>query len=134
MIHRGEILRKAISKRGAVIMQIAKAINKDPKTIYNWCAERDLKFENLKLVGDFLGYDFTEEIPEMGEYMDTTYGKKVDYKDKYLKLLEEHNELLKAKNDELIAKVAKNDSVIKLLTQITEGLNQKKNGVSLTLN
>lgn len=109
-IHRGEVLQAAVKKSPHSVTQLVKRMGISRGTYYNHKEDPNLPFEDLEKYGKVLGYDFTEDFPEMQKYVVeesvVTYGepktlgeaiKQRDYwrkeadqwKDKYIKLLEE---------------------------------------------
>lgn len=135
MNHRGEILKKALAATGVKLVSLAKSMDVDRKTIYNWFTTPNIPIEKMIEIGKILRYDFTTDIPEMRKFIPNTGTNDVelDYRTKYIMLLEDHNALLKSKNDELIKKIATNDGLISLLNQIAGQLGQKKSGVDIIL-
>ena len=98
MQHRGEIIRKAVYNSGSTITEIAKSIGKSRKWMY-------LKFENNNVpldlvlqIGKIIHHDFSGEIKELKNavLLQNEESSAEYWKNKYLKLLEEYTELLKA--------------------------------------
>ena len=106
MQHRGEIIRKAVYNSGYTITEIAKSLGKSRKWMYLMFENSNVSLDMVLQIGKIIHYDFTDEIKEFNpssnaskpytpyekEKQDTEY-----WKNKYLKLLEEYNELLKKK-------------------------------------
>lgn len=103
MIHRGEIVEKVVRSSGIPLSRVAARMGKSRRWIYNAFETADLSLDFVLEFGRILHYDFSEEIPQIAGHRSNftdkplTYGEQsVDYwKEKYYKLLEEHNELLK---------------------------------------
>jgi CRISPR/Cas system-associated exonuclease Cas4 (RecB family) len=105
MEHRGEIIRSAVYKSGYSITDIAKRIGKSRRWMYLMFENSNVPLDSVIKIGKIIHYDFSEEIKEirlifngvndlqdnnLKENLNTDY-----WKDKYLKLLEEYNALLK---------------------------------------
>lgn len=108
--HRGEVLQAAVKKSPLSITQLVKRMGMSRGTYYNHIDDPNLTFETLEQYGKVLGYDFTNDFPEMQKYIVEEpvmpYGepkslneaiKQRDYwrsqadvwKNKYIELLEE---------------------------------------------
>ena len=108
--HRGETLQTAVKKSPLNITQLVKRMGISRGTFYNHKDDPNLPFEILEQYGKVLGYDFTNDFPEMQKYVVeepiAPYGepktldeaiKQRDYwrsqadlwKNKYIQLLEE---------------------------------------------
>jgi hypothetical protein len=108
--HRGEVLEAAVKKSPLSITELVKRMGISRGTYYNHIEENGLSFETLEKYGKIIGYDFTQDFPEMKKYVieepAAPYGepktldeaiKQRDYwrrqadqwKDKYIELLEE---------------------------------------------
>jgi predicted transcriptional regulator len=107
MQHRGEILKEAIYKSGVPITELAKRMGKSRRWMYLMFENSNVSLDIVLQVGRLIHHDFTDEIKEINAASivinepPTAYEKEAsnaDYwKDKYLKLLEEYNLLLKQK-------------------------------------
>jgi len=98
--HRGEILKKAISDSGMAITEIARRWGKTARTIYNKFDERNIPLDELLEIGKIISYDFSKEIPELKKLLQepsVEYFTADSVKDRYIKLLEDHNRLLSEK-------------------------------------
>lgn len=104
MLHRGEIIEQAVRRSGYSITVIAQKVNISRRTVYNLFDNPNVSLEMIEKVGKAIHYDFSKEIPQLRykgnlEEPQETYERvenTVSYwKDKYYKLLEEYNELLK---------------------------------------
>ncbi len=103
MQHRGEIIRKAVYNSGYTITEIAKSIGKSRKWMYLMFENSNVSLDMVLQIGKIIHYDFTDEIKEFNPNSTIvneppTVNQNAEYwKDKYLKLLEEYNWLLKQK-------------------------------------
>ncbi len=105
MQHRGEILKEAIYKSGVPITELAKRMGKSRRWMYLMFDNSMVSLDIVLQIGKLIHHDFTDEIKEFNvsstvvNEPPAAYEKEVsnaDYwKDKYLKLLEEYNMLLK---------------------------------------
>ncbi|MBP6038665.1 MAG: CRISPR-associated protein Cas4 [Flavobacterium sp.] len=102
MQHRGEIIKEAVYKSGFPITALAKRMGKSRRWVYLLFENPMVSIDTLLQIGTIIHYDFSEEIETLKPHVvnDTaiSYNKEETYwKNKYLKLLEEYNELLKKK-------------------------------------
>lgn len=107
MQHRGEIVKEAIYKSGVPISVLAQRLGKSRRWVYQMFDNNNVSLDVILQIGLLIHYDFTEEIKEfnpsqkMMNPSSITYEKDENnaeyWKNKYLKLLEEFNELLKSK-------------------------------------
>jgi predicted transcriptional regulator len=105
MQHRGEILKEAIYKSGIPITELAKRMGKSRRWMYLMFENSTVSLDIVLQIGKLIHHDFTDEIKEFNSTSTivneppTIYAKEApvaDYwKDKYLRLLEEYNLLLK---------------------------------------
>jgi hypothetical protein len=103
MQHRGEIIKEAVYKSGFPITELAKRMGKSRRWVYLLFENPMVSIDTLLQIGTIIHYDFSEEIETLKPHVlnDTSinYNKEETYwKNKYLKLLEEYNELLKKSN------------------------------------
>jgi transcriptional regulator with XRE-family HTH domain len=103
MQHRGEIIKEAVYKSGFPITALAKRMGKSRRWVYLLFENPIVSIDTLLQIGTIIHYDFSEEIETLKPHVlnDTSinYNKEETYwKNKYLKLLEEYNELLKKSN------------------------------------
>lgn len=107
MIHRGEIVEQAIRKSGIPIATIAKRLGKSRRWMYLMFENPDVSFEVVKRIGQIIYYDFHDDFPMLSgkghPYTDhplqyETRDNVEHWKNKYFRLLEEYNELLKKVN------------------------------------
>ncbi len=105
MEHRGEIIRSAVYKSGYSITDIAKRLGKSRRWMYLMFENSNVPLDCVIKIGTIIHYDFSEEIKGIRFLFNVVNERKdinlienlnTDYwKDKYLKLLEEYNALLK---------------------------------------
>ncbi|MBS7566826.1 TetR/AcrR family transcriptional regulator [Mucilaginibacter sp. Bleaf8] len=110
--HYGQIVEKVIRRDGYSISELARLMNVNRRSIYNWFNKKRLKTEVIYRIGGVLSYDFSKEFPELFrtnefEYLANNPETSSDndeqqaeqaptdhWKDKYITLLEKYNELL----------------------------------------
>jgi len=105
MIHKGEIVEKAVRVSGIKLTELAKKMKLSRRHLYNLFEEPNLSVEYIYKIGKIIHYDFTNEI---GSYLKNSdsdiientsdapipYGNETEYwKNKYFGLLEKYNEL-----------------------------------------
>ncbi|WP_345952722.1 helix-turn-helix transcriptional regulator [Mucilaginibacter sp. PAMB04168] len=110
--HYGQIVEKVIRRDGYSISELARLMNVNRRSVYNWFNKKRLKTDIVFRIGGVLNYDFSTEFPELfranefGYLSDNapvqmahdevqtepTFDKQ--WKDKYIVLLEKYNELL----------------------------------------
>ncbi len=109
MQHRGEIVERAIRKSGYPISQIARKLGKSRRWMYLMFDNSQVDLESIISIGRIIHHDFSDEIKELAvinpdsfSEPESKYNKQnKDYwKNKYLKLLESYNALLKKTNPE----------------------------------
>lgn len=107
MQHRGEIVERAIRKSGYPISTIAKKLGKSRRWMYLMFDNSQVDIESIISIGKIIHHDFSHEIKELSvvnpdsfSEQESKYNKQnKDYwKNKYLKLLESYNALLKKTN------------------------------------
>jgi predicted transcriptional regulator len=109
MQHRGEIIKEAIYKSGYPITALAKQLGKSRRWMYLMFENNTISLDLVMQIGKIIHYDFTSEIKEFSlspttlNELSTTYKNEEPsseyWKNKYLKLLEDYSELLKAKKE-----------------------------------
>lgn len=104
MQHRGEIIRKIIYNSGYTVTEIAQSLGKSRRWMYLMFENSNVSLDIVLQIGKIIHYDFSDEIKELNNSLKTIEKVSLDYdkneeywKNKYLKLLEEYNELLKIK-------------------------------------
>lgn len=104
MIHRGEIVERAVRSSGIPLTRLAAKMGKSRRWIYNAFETADLSLDTIIEIGKIIHYDFSNEITQIAGNNSSSFNDgKVAYgdespeywKDKYYKLLEEYNALLK---------------------------------------
>jgi hypothetical protein len=90
-IHIGSIVEKHVKKSGIKIAELARRINKSRRFIYVLFENKNAPLHYVQEIGNAIHYDFSSEISGIDKSKEVEFS----WKDKYLKLLEEHNELLK---------------------------------------
>jgi predicted transcriptional regulator len=109
MQHRGEIIKEAVYKSGYPITELAKRLGKSRRWMYLMFENNNVSLDVVLQIGKIIHYDFTVEIKEFTPSQIAFNEPPTDYKreesspeywkNKYLKLLEEYNDLLKANNN-----------------------------------
>ena len=93
-VHRGQALKKEVYNSGIFISELARRIGKSRRFIYLMFENQDVPLHLMRSVCDAIRCDFTramiEEKNKVEEILSDDF-----WKDRYLKLLEEHNNLLK---------------------------------------
>ena len=105
MLHRGEIIEKAIRESGYSITTVAQRLGKSRRWMYLLFENTAVSIEHILQIGKIIYHDFNLDFPEIIQ------GKKVTnepenkghaikeevsfWKEKYFTLLEEYNALLK---------------------------------------
>lgn len=100
MKHRGEIIKEAVYKSGYPITELAKRMGKSRRWVYLIFENPTVSIDTIIQIGTIIHYDFSDIIATFKPYVlneeSSNYSNGEDYwKNKYLKLLEEYNELLK---------------------------------------
>ncbi len=107
MEHRGELLEAAIRYSGIPVTRIVKNLNRSRRWLYNQFSRPDVPLDVMLEIGKIIRHDFSTEIQDLrsdhrtrsilAEGLEVGYGEQSVqfWKDKYLKLLEEYNDLLK---------------------------------------
>ena len=108
MQHRGEIIKAAVYRSGFPITELAKRLGKCRRWIYLMFENNSVSLDLVLQIGKIIHYDFASDIKELGINPKTSdhsilkienEQESVEYwKNKYLKLLEEYNDLLKNRN------------------------------------
>lgn len=107
MQHRGEIVERAIRQSGYPISTIAKKLGRSRRWMYLMFDNTQIDLETVIAIGNIIHHDFSDEIKELSSINTNTVAdpenaynnqSKEYWKNKYLKLLEDYNELLKKVN------------------------------------
>lgn len=84
--HRGAHVRDVIILKGYSILGVANKVSKYRTTLTKWFTQEDLDYKFIKIIGDAIDYDFSEDFPEMT----VNYSHKKNYaKEKSIRELEE---------------------------------------------
>jgi hypothetical protein len=105
MIHRGEIVERAIRNSGIPLTTIAKKLGKTRQWIYYVFENPNVPLDLIIEIGKIIFYDFSRDIPQIivNSYLkdqspETNFENNQNsdfWKEKYFNLLEEHLDLLK---------------------------------------
>ena len=108
MQHRGELLEAAIRKSGIPITRIVNQLKHSRRWLYNQFSRPDVSIDIMLEIGKIIHYNFAQDLPELKqdrrmngmikEGNEVGYGEHSAqfWKDKYMLLLEEYNDLLKS--------------------------------------
>jgi len=101
MQHRGEIIKETVYKSGYPITELAKRLGKSRRWMYLMFDNNNVPLDLVLQIGKIIHHDFSGEIKELkNAVLLQNEESAADYwKNKYLKLLEEYTELLKANNE-----------------------------------
>lgn len=110
--HHGQIVEHAVRRSSISITALAKELKVSRRSIYNWFTEENLSIEIVDKIGKALRYDFSSEFPEI---LDLSFQLRTAeravaeiqegqdsafyWKEKYIALLEAHNEYLLSGSD-----------------------------------
>ncbi len=105
-INKGQVLERAVRRSTLNISDLAKMLNVNRRSIYNWFRQEELREEIFVKVGEVINFNFLIEFPELfnGESAainaaDSADPSEVTYwKDKYIDLLERYSDLLSHKD------------------------------------
>jgi transcriptional regulator with XRE-family HTH domain len=106
--HHGQILERAIRRNGNSISDVARLLNINRRSVYNWFNQQQLRPEIIYKIGQVINHDFSVDLPEMfspedfakkarltinkqGELIEDTTNT---WQQKYIDLLEKYNTLL----------------------------------------
>ncbi len=111
-LHHGQTVERIIRRNGYSITELARLIQVNRRSVYNWFNQRHLKPEIIFRIGSVLNHDFSSEFPSLfvkGEITSKntiTYAETIPetepelemehiiWRDKYIDLLERYNDLL----------------------------------------
>lgn len=101
-MHKGQVIEKAVREAGVSITQLAKKINKSRQWVYNTFESTQVPLDVIIEIGKAIHYDFSKDFKQLKGYTVQTEDNNMveeanaDYwKQKYIHLLEEYNQLLK---------------------------------------
>lgn len=114
--HYGEIIERAIRRNGYSISELSRLMKVNRRSIYNWFNQAKFKSEIIFKIGCALKHDFSNEFPELfspedfqqafnhnrsfsEDYLANEIERINYWKDKYITLLEEYNEILAVKGN-----------------------------------
>jgi hypothetical protein len=105
MLHRSEVIEKAIRESGYSITTVAQRLDKSRRWMYLLFENPGVSIELILQIGKIIYHDFSLEFPEViqgkkvvKESENKGYGNNDEvsfWKEKYFTLLEEYNTLLK---------------------------------------
>lgn len=103
--HQGQIVEYIVRKNGYNISSLAKELDVNRRSMYNWFNQKELKWDVIRRIGLAIRHDFSKEFPLLftSEDFEAIYTlrssipnyDKIDadnhWKSKYLNLLEKYN-------------------------------------------
>jgi transcriptional regulator with XRE-family HTH domain len=111
-LHHGQTIERIIRRNGFSITELARLTNVNRRSVYNWFNQRHLKPEIIYRIGAVINHDLSTVFPSLYQYdefvqQDVTSNNEEAvnqdsstegniWKDKYIELLERHNQLLLA--------------------------------------
>jgi len=104
MIHRGELIEKAIRESGYSITAVAQRLGKSRRWMYFLFENPNVPLDLVLQIGKILYYDFSEVIPEISPRKNSVadsheHSNRADeiafWKNKYYQLVDEHLEVVK---------------------------------------
>ncbi|MFC6101863.1 helix-turn-helix domain-containing protein [Olivibacter domesticus] len=116
--HYGEIIERTIRRNGYSISELARLMKVNRRSIYNWFNQPKFKPDIIFKIGCALKHDFSNEFPELfsSEEFQNAFSnhkllnsellfeerQKINYwKDKYINLLEEYNQILAVNSSQM---------------------------------
>jgi transcriptional regulator with XRE-family HTH domain len=113
-LHHGQTIERIIRRNGFSITELARLTNVNRRSVYNWFNQRHLKPEIIYRIGAVINHDLSTVFPSLYQYDEFTQQQDFSsntneevaaqepsmegniWKDKYIELLERHNQLLLA--------------------------------------
>jgi transcriptional regulator with XRE-family HTH domain len=112
-LHHGQTIERIIRRNGFSITELARLTNVNRRSVYNWFNQRHLKPEIIYRIGAVIKHDLSSVFPSLYQYDEfiqqdmaannaeetvsqETAAEGNVWKDKYIELLERHNQLLLA--------------------------------------
>lgn len=109
--HYGQLVEYIVRKKGYSLSDLAKELNINRRTIYNWFQTNDLKRDMIYRIGYIIKHDFSKEFPEIFTTEDfsgiyatkkasnftlSTDSEEINkqWMEKYISLLEKYNKAL----------------------------------------
>lgn len=81
-INAGQIIERVIRRNKVSISELARRMQVNRRSVYNWFDQKTLKLEIICKIGHVLDYDFSIDFPEiLGERGFGVIGKLVDSAD-----------------------------------------------------
>lgn len=102
-MHQGQTIHRVVKLSGISITQLAKKIKKSRQSVYNIFDSPNVPNDLIIEIGKAIHYDFSRDFKQLRNYstdsdVSVAEEKKAEYwKQKYISLLEEYNQLLKNK-------------------------------------
>ena len=102
-MHKGQVIQKAVKESGISITQLAKKLKKSRQSIYNIFESQNISIDLILAIGNIIHYDFSKDFKQLKTYSTRTDPMIAEednaeyWKQKYIALLEEYNQLLKNK-------------------------------------
>jgi hypothetical protein len=110
--HHGQIIEKIIRRDGHSISNVARNMDVNRRTVYNWFNQAVLRQEIIYKIGHGIMHDFSVEFPELFKPEDFVFKNKptlsaedskmiaetaddADWRGKYIELSERYNKLLR---------------------------------------
>lgn len=108
LLHHGQIIEKVVRRNGHSISDVARLINVNRRSVYNWFTQQQLKPEIIFRIGCIIHHDFSIEFPKLftteefvkgftkTSFLDNTPEERDDlysednWKNKYIDLLERY--------------------------------------------
>ena len=109
-LHHGQTIERIIRRNGFSITELARLTNVNRRSVYNWFNQRHLKPEIIYRIGAVINHDLSTVFPSLYQYDEFIQQESTPvheeavsqesnvegnvWKDKYIELLERHNQLL----------------------------------------
>src|ERR1700712_2255472 len=61
--HQGQIIEYIVRKNGYNISSLAKALDINRRSMYNWFNQKELKWDVIRRIGLVIRHDFSKEFP-----------------------------------------------------------------------
>lgn len=94
IIHRGKVVEKAVKNSGIKISELSRKLDKSRRFVYILFSNELAPLHYVRKIGEVINYNFSNQIPELEEDLGLSENN-MSWKDKYISLLEEHNQFLK---------------------------------------
>lgn len=110
-LHHGQLIERIVRKHGLSISEVARLVNVNRRSVYNWFTLQSLKSEVIYQIGHAIRHDFSVEFPDLFKPEDFVFKTKAPvsveikisqieiekellWKEKYLDILERYQKLL----------------------------------------